>query len=747
MSELGNSTTPTSETPQSSDFLDTALVPDWLDDIDGANALAWATTESAATQKWVDTAATDQRAADGSPTNAREQLAREIRNILDTPAKIAYPTRRGELLYNYWTDAEHPRGQWRRTTLAEFKKDSPDWEIILDLDALAEAEGENWVWKGSVCRYPAYDRAFVLLSRGGADATVVREFDLETCQFVPEDEAFYLPEAKSDVSWIDRDNILIGTDFGAGSLTDSGYPRQVRRWHRGDNIEDSEVIFAGHTTDVAVGGWFDATEGFHRLFVERAQDFYTSQRFIAMDRPGKLASQSGGGFSLQIIEVPDDCRITVHHEWLVLLPRTAFGNLPAGSLGVAKLDEWLAGNREVEVLFTPSEHTSLQTLAWTKNYLIISLLDDVATKLVCHRIGGWEKVNAFEALPHQATLSVIGTSAERDDEVWLTSSSALDPVTLWHGRITTKSSFSPIKRAPAFFDTTGMSTRQHWATSADGTKIPYRITGNFTDNEVTDAETLSTQPPDLASRHNDEQAPRKAPTLLYAYGGFEVSLVPGYSGLRGLAWLSKGNYFVEANLRGGGEFGPQWHSAVVKTERMRVYEDHQTVLKDLVERGYCDRDHLAVRGGSNGGLLSAVCLTLYPELVGAVVSQVPLADMMRYHTLSAGASWMAEYGNPDDPTERAAIAEYSPVQRVAKREDRQYPPALVTTSTRDDRVHPAHARSLAWLLKEAGQDVDYYENTEGGHAGAADNAQVAFVESLIYQWLIERIGSAEKEDK
>lgn len=753
MSEHGNSisaTTSAKETPATrtsttvsattaSNLLNSALVPDWLDDIDGADALAWAKDQSAATQAWVDATSATNAATDATslsadrPTSAREQLAHEIREILDTPAKITYPTRRAEFLYNYWTDAEHPRGLWRRTTLEEFKKDSPDWDIILDLDALAAAEDENWVWKGSVCRYPDYDRAFVLLSRGGADATVIREFDLKTCQFVPEEEAFYLPEAKTDVSWIDRDNILVGTDFGEGSLTDSGYPRQVRHWHRGDSLEDAEIIFAGHASDVAVGGWFDATESFHRLFVERAQDFYTTQRFVATDRPGKLSSQSGGNFSLQIIEVPDDCRITVHHEWLVLLPRTAFGNLPAGSLGIAKLDDWLDGNREVEVLFTPTEHTSLQTLAWTKNYLILTLLDDVATKLVCHRIGTWEEVDAFGELPDQATLSIIGTSSERDDEVWLVSSSALQPATLWHGFIADKSNLAPIKQAPAFFDAEDMRTRLHWATSADGTKIPYRITGNFGAAEESTAGT--------------SQAPRKAPTLLHAYGGFEVSLVPGYSGVRGLAWLSKGNYFVEASLRGGGEFGPEWHSKVVKTERMRVYEDHQAVLKDLVARGYCDTEHLAVRGGSNGGLLSAVCLTLYPELVGAVVSQVPLADMMRYHTLSAGASWMAEYGNPDDPVERAAIAEYSPVQRVVKREERPYPPALVTTSTRDDRVHPAHARSLAWLLKEAGQEVDYYENTEGGHAGAADNAQVAFMESLIYQWLIERIGSAEQASK
>lgn len=275
-----------------------------------------------------------------------------------------------------------------------------------------------------------------------------------------------------------------------------------------------------------------------------------------------------------------------------------------------------------------------------------------------------------------------------------------------------------MRRAPAFFDATGMGTRLHWAVSADGTRIPYRITG------VLDGP--------------DADLPR--PTLVHAYGGFEVSLVPGYSAVRGIGWLSRGGLAVEANLRGGGEFGPGWHSQAVKTNRRKVHEDHQAVLSDVVARGYATPDLLAVRGGSNGGLLSAVCLTSYPELVGAVVSQVPLVDMLRYHTLSAGASWMAEYGDPDDEVEGAAIREWSPTQRVAKHGDRPYPPTLVTTSTRDDRVHPAHARTLVWLLREAGQPVDYSENTEGGHAGAADNRQVARLESLIHSWLWRTLG-------
>ncbi|MEJ5918962.1 prolyl oligopeptidase family serine peptidase [Corynebacterium sp. H78] len=689
-------------------FLRADDVPSWLDDIEGEQSLAWAREWNEKTLATVDNAAQQ---------GARDNLRTELLQALDTDSRIPYPVRRGDHLYNFWRDAKHPRGVWRRTTLGSFLSKNTEWDVLIDVDSLAATDGENWVWKGAQCRYPDYDRALIHLSRGGADATVIREFDLTTGRFVADaDDPFFLPEAKSDVSWVSRDEILVGTDCGPDSLTDSGYPRQVRKWSRGQDLADSEQVFAGHKSDVAVGGWFDNTEGFERLFVERAQDFYTSQRFVAVPRQGKLPHQFGGTFSLQIIEVPDDCRVSAHKEWLVLMPRTEFNGIPAGAVAVAEFDEWLSGNRDVEILFTPDSHTSFQSLAWTHNYLVVTLLNDVSTKLLTLSIGDWAEEAEFTGLPDQATISVVGTSPTRDDEIWLSSSSMTEPPTLWLGTAGSPEA-RVARRAPAFFDPAGMDTRQHWATSADGTQIPYRITGRLGSTET----------------------PNTAPTLVHAYGGFEVSLVPGYSPVRGIGWLAKGGFFVEANLRGGGEFGPEWHSSVVKKERMRVYEDHQAVLRDIVARGYCSVEQLAVRGGSNGGLLTAVCLTSYPELVGSVVSQVPLADMLRYHRLSAGASWMAEYGNPDVPDERAAIEEYSPVHRVAKREDVEYPPALVTTSTRDDRVHPAHARSLAWLLREAGHDVDYFENIEGGHAGAADNSQVAMMESLIYTWLWEKL--------
>lgn len=671
------------------DFIPTDRIPSWLDDIEGEKAHDWA-------RQW----------SDATAAGDRSDLEGQILSVLDADDRIPLPVRRGDRLYNFWVDSDHPRGVWRRTSLESYLEgtgtDSPTtWETVLDLDALAAQEDENWVWKGSHILRPSYDHALVRLSRGGADAVVVREFDLVALRFLDEEEQpFTVPEAKTDVTWAGPDLLYIGTDLGEGTLTESGYPRQVRRWRRGEPLDNAEVVFEGESTDVAVGAAFDLTEGFERLLVERSIDFYLSESFTEVDG------------ELRRIDVPEDCEVSIHRDYLVILPRTEVNGIPSGALAVADLNAWLDGDREATVLFTPDGHSSLQSFAWTENYLVLTLLHDVTTQLRTFTVGDWT-AGTVGGLPAQATVTVVGTSPTRDDEIWLLASSTLQPSTLLRG-VLGELQPETARRAPARFDASGMASVQQWATSADGTRIPYLVSGYL----------------DGTTR----------PTLVNAYGGFEVSLLPGYSAVSGISWLSRGGLAVQANLRGGGEFGPAWHSQAVKLNREKVFEDHRAVLEDLVARGYTDRSTLAVRGGSNGGLLTAVCLTSYPELVGAVVSQVPLADMLRYHRLSAGASWMAEYGNPDVADEREVIERYSPVQRVASATDVTYPPALVTTSTRDDRVHPAHARSLAWLLKEAGQPVDYWENTEGGHGGAADNSQVAFTEALIYSWLTQKIG-------
>ncbi|AKK04080.1 prolyl oligopeptidase family serine peptidase [Corynebacterium epidermidicanis] len=657
----------------------------FLEGIDGEEALAWAKERS-------------QRCVDKLDPATLSALTTRLQDGLDTDARIPMPRRRGERLFNFWRDAAHPRGVWRTCTFSEYSSDTPDWQVLIDLDELAETEQENWVWKGAHVRSPEYDRALIRLSRGGADATVIREFDLGTGQFVR--DGFHIPEAKTDVSWVDIDTLLVGTDMGADTLTDSGYPAHVYRWRRGTNLGEATLEFSGERSDVAVGGWHDTMPGYERTFYHRSIDFYRSDTFLATPTgPVRL-------------DVPEDCSVSIFRQWIFLNPRTSCFDIPAGGLGCQLFDAFLSGDRNFHQVFTPTARTSLQGLNFTHNYLVLTVLDNVTTRISYAPIDTpWAPQRPLKDIG-ASTARVAGTSPLRDDEIWLTYETFTEPTQLLHGQV--GGDITPIKTAPELFDARGIETRQHWATSSDGTAIPYFITGRF-----------------------PEEGELARPTLVHAYGGFEVSLLPGYYATRGISWLEAGNYFVEANLRGGGEFGPDWHAQVVKTNRYKVWEDHRAVLEDLTQRGYTTREQLGIRGGSNGGLLTAGALVQYPELFGAAVIQVPLTDMLRYHTMSAGASWMAEYGNPDDPQERAAIMTWSPLHNVDKQ--RTYPPALVTTSTRDDRVHPAHARLFAAALEDALQPVDYFENTEGGHAGAANNAQVAKMEALIYTWLGQQL--------
>ncbi|EEW50940.1 peptidase, S9A/B/C family, catalytic domain protein [Corynebacterium efficiens YS-314] len=660
----------------------------FLEPIDSPEALKWA-------EKWSEVT------VDKLPEAPRTALRDRLLEALNTDDRIPYVSRRGETLYNFWRDAAHPRGLWRTTTLESYLTGEPTWKVLIDVDALAEAEDENWVWKGAHVRAPEYDRALVKLSRGGADATVIREFDLATATFVDTDP-FIVEEAKTDVSWLDRDTLLIGTDTGEGSLTTSGYPARVRTWKRGTELVDAPLFFTGEREDVAVGAWVDPTPGWERTFVSRAVDFYNSREFVEVD--GELT----------FIDVPDDCDVVVRRQWIFINPRTEFAGIPAGGLGVMEFEAFLAGQREFQPVFTPTASTSLQGLSTTENHLLLTLLDDVSTSIVVVDIHDPTGPQRTLAVPEHTTAHIVATAALDGDEIWVQAATFTQPGTLLRGDLSDSLELTEVRRSPLQWNNAGLDTRQHWATSADGTKIPYFISGRF------------------------GEEPK--PTLVHAYGGFEVSLTPGHSPTRGIAWLEKGYLFVEANLRGGGEFGPQWHSQAVKKNRRKVWEDHQAVLEDIVARGYATPELIAIRGGSNGGLLTSGALTQYPEAFGAAVVQVPLTDMLRYHTWSAGASWMAEYGNPEDPEERAVIETYSPLHNVESANKRPYPPALVTTSTRDDRVHPAHARLFAQALLDAGQPVDYYENTEGGHAGAADNEQVAHMESLIYTWIEKSLG-------
>jgi prolyl oligopeptidase len=658
----------------------------WLEEVTGAAALAWVRERN------------EQTVRDLASGTRFSELQAGIRQVLDASGRIPFARRRGGYLYNFWQDAAHPRGLWRRTTLAQYRRPEPDWEILLDVDALAAAEGENWVWQGAAAlRAGGYRLALVHLSRGGADATVVREFGISQHQFVP--GGFSLPEAKSDAGWIDAGQIYVGTDFGPGSLTASGYPRVVKMWQRGTPLAEAPVVFEGEPDDVSAEAFHDPAEGFERDFVVRNIEFFRSQWYL----------RASGG-ELVRLPVPEDAVIDVHREWLVIRTRSPWAaggaRYPAGALLAARFGPFLAGDRELVTLFEPDGHTSLAYHAWTRSHLILNLLRDVRSELVVLTPGpgGWQRAG-LPGVPPFAHTDIVSTDPLDSDECMLVASGFTQPETLLHG--TAAGGLAALKQAPAFFDPAGLAVRQFFATSADGTRVPYFVTG-----------------PDPL---------RCGPTLLTGYGGFEVSRTPSYSGVIGRGWLARGGSYVVANLRGGGEYGPQWHTQAMKENRHRVYEDFAAVAADLVERGITTRHQLGIEGGSNGGLLTGVMLTRYPELFGAIVSQVPLLDMRRYHELLAGASWLAEYGDPRDPAQWEFLRPFSPYHNVSP--GRPYPPVLFLTSTRDDRVHPGHARKMVARLAEAGHDVRYYENIEGGHGAAADNEQRAFKWALVLEFL------------
>jgi prolyl oligopeptidase len=668
----------------------------WLEEVAGEKPLAWVRERNS------------RCVAALGETPDFKTLESRILSILDSKEKIPFVTKIGDRYYNFWRDGEHPKGVWRRTTLDEYRKPQPAWETVLDVDALAKAEGENWVWHGATVLEPEDRLCLVSLSRGGADADVVREFDLETKAFVT--GGFTLPEAKSRIAWRGRDSLFVATDFGPESLTTSGYPRTVRAWDRGTDLAAAPLVYEGRADDMAVGAFHDPTPGFDRDFVSRQITFWTNELFLWRD--GKLVK----------IEKPDDANASVHREWLLVelrSPWTVGGTThPAGSLLAANFEKFLAGDRTLDVLFAPTPRTSLVAFAGTRNHLLLTTLDNVRSRIevLAFRDGAWRR-EPLPGVPEAGTASASPVDDIESDDYLLVTSSPLTPSTLALGTAGDGREPERLKASPTFFETNGLRVEQHEAVSKDGTRIPYFQIGR------------KLLPADGST-----------PTLLYGYGGFEIPLVPGYDPVSGAAWLEKGHVLVIANIRGGGEFGPAWHQAALKEKRPRAYEDFIAVAEDLIARKVTSPAHLGIKGGSNGGLLMGNMYTLRPDLFGAVVCQVPLLDMRRFNKLLAGASWMGEYGDPDKPEEWAFIRGFSPYHNVAK--DREHPPILITTSTRDDRVHPGHARKMTALLESLGKDVLSYENIEGGHGGAADNRQKAFMDALGWTFLERKLGES-----
>jgi prolyl oligopeptidase len=658
----------------------------WLEDVDSEQALDWVRGENAKTQA----------ALANSPefTSLRDAL----RAILDSTARIPDITKRGGHYYNFWRDQSNPAGLWRRTTPDEYRKADPDWEILIDLDALNRAENANWVWHGADCLKPDHARCLIALSRGGADADETREFDLAGKQWLT--GGFYRPEAKGALTWKDIDAVYAYTDFGPGSMTTSGYPRIAKLWRRGQPLASADTVYEGTPDDMYIAAFRDHSTGFTRDFVSRTIAFYNDELYLL-----------GTGGGLAKIDVPNSAQKSVHRRHLLLElrePWTVAGNTyPAGALIAADFDAFMAGARDFSVLFRPDGTTALAGHCWTRNYLLLNVLDDVKNRIsVLDPANGW-RAELLSGAPAFGTLSVSALDDEESDDYLLTVTDYLTPTALMLGRIGQPPEI--LKQLPDFFDASRHEISQRFALSKDGTRVPYFMVSQ-----------------------KGMRSDGKNPTLLYGYGGFEISLTPAYSATVGRAWLSQGGVFAVANIRGGGEYGPRWHQAALKDKRPRAYEDFAAVAEDLIARNITSPKHLGIQGGSNGGLLVGNMAVLYPQLFGAVVCQVPLLDMKRYHKLLAGASWMAEYGDPDSDDWRF-IQTFSPYQNVKEHGD--YPPVLFTTSTRDDRVHPGHARKMMARMAGQGHRVWYYENIEGGHGGAANNEQTAFMSALAYTFL------------
>ena len=658
----------------------------WLEDINSEKAMEWVHAQNKIT---VD-------AIQSHPLFS--EIKTNILNILNSKERIAYPSIHGKYVTNYWQDEKNERGLWRRALLKNYLQDSVRWETLLDLDELSKNENEKWAFKGTDYLYPDTSLCMVELSRGGSDAVLMREFDTRKKAFV--ENGFFVPEAKGSVDWIDENTLMISTDFGEGSMTSSGYPRIVKIWERGTPLTDAETLYEGDSTDVGSWGYVINTPERQYIVVHRSVTFYTYNIFIK------------NGDKLVKLDLPEDAQLDgfFKNQMLVELKsdwQIENRTFKQGSLISIDYDKFINGNRNFQIVFQPDDRSSLESVASTKNYLLLNKITNVRGELIRCGLqdGQWkmEKVGA----PDFGSIG-IRTADDFSDQYFFTFTNYLEPSTLYY--VSDDQTIRKIKSLPNFFDSNKYKVEQYEAISKDSTRIPYFIVFS-----------------------KDLQKNGLNPTLLYGYGGFEISMKPYYSATIGTCWLDKGGVYVVANIRGGGEFGPKWHQAALKEHRQRAYDDFYAVAEDLINRKITSPPHLGIEGGSNGGLLVGVAFTQRPDLFNAVVCAAPLLDMKRYNKLLAGASWMGEYGNPDIPDEWAYIKKYSPYQNLDK--SKKYPKVLFTTTTRDDRVHPGHARKMSAKMTGMGIDNFYFENTEGGHGAGVTNEQRAFMTAIEYTYL------------
>jgi len=667
----------------------------WLEDVEGEAALGWVRRENARSLALLET---DPRYA---------ALYREALAIVTASDRIPYPRFLGLRLANFWQDETHVRGLWRETSLASFTSAEPEWRTLLDVDALAAAEGRNWVYQGAAVLPPEYRRALISLSDGGKDAHEVREFDLSEAHFV--EGGFRLPEGKQSAAWRDADTLLVGRDWGPGTLTASGYPYIIKRWARGAPLDDAAEVFRGEATDVNVRPAVlrDPDGTVRGTLMFRALTFFETESYLLgaagpIRLPVPLKSQLRDFHAGQLI-------FSLDEAW-----QRGGETYPAGALVSLDLDACYADATKAapQLIYAPGSRETIEQVEATRRRLPVTLYRNVQGAAISYRFADGKWTAAPIALPGQASVQIVAAN-DRDDRAFVDVAGYLTPNTLFLADAAAGSA-AAVKSLPPRFDAAGSAVEQFEATSKDGTAVPYFVI----------------RPRSLPLDGSN-------PTLLYGYGGFQVSLTPSYAAIAGRLWLERGGIYVVANIRGGGEFGPEWHQAALQRHRQRAFDDFIAVAEDLIRRGITSARRLGIMGGSNGGLLMGAMLTRRPELFRAVVIQVPLLDMLRYHKLLAGASWIAEYGDPDKPEEAAFLRRISPYHNL--RPGLSYPEPFFVTSTKDDRVHPGHARKMAAKMAAMGLPFLYYENVEGGHSAAANLEERARRTALEFTYLTRKL--------
>ena len=661
----------------------------WLEDVEGKEALQWVESQNELTKERY------------SQAETFDETYNYLLDDYNSVDRIPFPSIRGQYIYNFWRDKNNIRGIWRRTSLESYQNDAPEWETIIDVDLLANEENKNWVWRGANCLGPDFKKCLVSLSDGGKDASVLREYDIETKTFV--EGGFFAPEAKQYSDWINEDQVLIATDFGEGTLNESGYARQVRLWNRGDNLLSSEILFEGGYQDIFSfpfseirpdGNYFGVLEG--PTFFTKILHLYSNDKLIKVDLPLKVDIY--GTYQNLLL-------ISIAEEWL---------GFAIGSLLAVNIEDALAQNitsKSVKMLFEPTDTSFLRSVSIGKDQILVNTLDNIKGKITHFKKIGktWFESNlrGFD----EDMLS-ISASDSWSNIAFIGSESFTQPTGLYFSKDSEE--FKKIKSLPRKFDPSVYEVNQFFSQSKDGTEIPY-----------------------FQISRNDMVLNSSNPTLLYGYGGFEISLTPSYLSAFSRKWLDQGGVYVIANIRGGGEYGPKWHQSALKANRQRAYDDFISIAEDLISKGVTSPKNLGIRGGSNGGLLVGAVVTQRPDLFNAVICAVPLLDMYRYDKLLAGASWVDEYGDPDNEDEWEFIKKYSPYQNVFP--NREYPEIYFYTSTKDDRVHPGHARKMAKKMLDQGHKIIYYENVEGGHSAASNYEQSAFMSALQLEYLNDKL--------